>query len=305
MWGDVTQEGVLLGGNIAKTLKNAVKRVVHCGASVSFDGSENVSTTNRKGTVNLLHFMMDFDINELHYISTAYVAGLCPGQTLKESAACPTRFRNTYEHSKFEAERCVHIWAAQRDTNRFVTIYRPAIIVGHSMTGRTSCFQGFYAFVRCASLMKQALNDSRIDGKTRLRIPLTGDEPVNLVPIDYVVEFIATIVRDKPKQKEQYYHVVPKVPFTVRQVVNAIVDVFDFDGIELVGKNEVSGPNEIEKLMGENLGPYHTYFGTDSYFSTEEADKVMSWQPENPQEQLKRWINYAVDSKFGRRVQDT
>src|SRR5688500_8934381 len=58
VWGDVTQEGVLLGGNIAKTLKNAVKRVVHCAASVSFDGSENVSTTNRKGTVNLLHFMM-------------------------------------------------------------------------------------------------------------------------------------------------------------------------------------------------------------------------------------------------------
>jgi len=172
--------------------------------------------------------------------------------------------------------------------------------VGESRTGRTSCFQGFYALVRCAMLMKSVVDDRWFGADRKLRLPLNGDEPVNLVPIDYVVNFIATVIRENPRQTEQYYHIVPKVPFTVRQVVNAIVDYFDFDGIELVGTRDVSEPNEIETLLAEYLGPYHSYFGTDSYFSTEEADKVMSWQPKNPQMQLKRWINFAVENKFGR-----
>jgi nucleoside-diphosphate-sugar epimerase len=149
-------------------------------------------------------------------------------------------------------------------------------------------------------LMKSVVDERWFGADRKLRLPLNGDEPVNLVPIDYVVKFIATVIRENPRPKEQYYHVVPKVPFTIRQVVDAIVDYFDFDGIELVGKRELSQPNEIETLLEAYLGPYHSYFGTDSYFSTEAADKVMSWQPENPQEQLKRWIDYAVESKFGR-----
>lgn len=305
--GDVTQRGVILGDEayrlkMKQLMQQWVVRTVHCAASVSFDNSTDTHTSNYTGTLNVLELTTSVGIKSIHYVSTAYVNGFSPGTQISENVYTDHRtitFRNNYEESKHKAEWAVKVWPGF-EKGRISTVYRPAIIVGDSMTGRTACYQGFYALLRCAQFMKRALDEGRLGDIKSLKIPLNGDEPVNLVPVDYVVDFIATVIDDERKEGK-IYHLVPKNPFTVKEVVDVISQYFKFDGIELVGQQDRTEINEIGILLSEYLGPYFKYFGTDSYYQTDNADTVMSWQPGDAKSQLMLWIDYAVQNKFGRK----
>jgi nucleoside-diphosphate-sugar epimerase len=93
-------------------------------------------------------------------------------------------------------------------------VLRPSIIVGDSRTGEIDRIEGPY-------LLILLMLSSPVD----LRVPLPGrgDVPLNLVPIDYVVDAGYAISRD-PRAIGRTFHVVDENPPSARRVFELIAE---------------------------------------------------------------------------------
>jgi thioester reductase-like protein len=174
--GDITRPGLGLRGR-RDQLAERVSEVVHGAASVSFElGLEDMRQVNVEGTRRVLEFAERCQarggLRRFSYISTAYVAGQHAGRFNEDDLDVGQRFRNTYEQSKFEAERLV------ADTQLPITVLRPSIIVGEHDSGWTSSFNVLYWPLRAFSR------------GTYAALPARGDAPVDVVPVDYVADAI-------------------------------------------------------------------------------------------------------------------
>jgi thioester reductase-like protein len=182
--GDIEQPGLGLSEENRERLAQDVTTVVHCAASVSFDLSlEESRRVNVDGTRNVVDFAQRCRrLERLTYVSTAYVAGEPRGLFREDQLDVGQRFRNTYERSKFEAERMIRSKAAGLP----LQILRPSIVVGDSRTGRTSSFNVLYGPLK-------ALARGRIPA-----IPARRSSPVDIVPVDYVADRAYELVTDGP-----------------------------------------------------------------------------------------------------------
>jgi thioester reductase-like protein len=182
--GDIEQPGLGLSEVNRERLARDVTTVVHCAASVSFDLSlEESRRVNVDGTRTVVDFAQRCRrLERLTYVSTAYVAGEPRGLFREDQLDVGQRFRNTYERSKFEAERMIRREAAGLP----LQILRPSIVVGDSRTGRTSSFNVLYGPLK-------ALARGRIPA-----IPARRSSPVDIVPVDYVADRAYELVTDGP-----------------------------------------------------------------------------------------------------------
>ena len=75
--------------------------------------------------------------------------------------------------------------------------------MGDSSTGHTTTYHGLYHYLRFASVIRQS---SRIDDDGRFhvafRFNVTGNEPRNLVPVDWVSAVTVQILLDPPAVAE-------------------------------------------------------------------------------------------------------
>ena len=85
----------------------------------------------------------------MHYISTAYVCGHREDLVKEDEFDVGQEFRNDYENSKFQAEKLV------RDFPEFdsLTVFRPVVITGDSITGYTSTYHGTYLYMKLARVL--------------------------------------------------------------------------------------------------------------------------------------------------------
>jgi long-chain acyl-CoA synthetase len=174
--GDVTCPGLGLRRR-RDALAGQVNEVMHCAASVSFDlDVDEARAINVEGTRRMLELAQLCEsrggLRRFSYISTAYVAGEHTGCFSEDDLARGQRFRNTYEQSKFEAERVVAGWRGRLP----ITVLRPSIIVGARDSGWTASFNVLYWPLRAFARGAYAA------------LPARGDAPVDVVPIDYVAD---------------------------------------------------------------------------------------------------------------------
>ena len=184
---------------------------IHHTAAVYYLGAkrELVERVNVDGTRTMLELAGDCArLRRFVHWSTAQVSGSRSGVILEEELDCGQRFRNVYEETKFRAERMV------RDAARRlpVTILRPGIIVGDSKTGEIDKFDGpYYLLVLIVS--------SPID--VHLPLPGRGSSPLNLVPIDFVVDAATALSRD-PRAVGGTFHLTDPAPFAARTVYELV-----------------------------------------------------------------------------------
>ena len=175
--GDVTRAGLGLRGR-RDALAERVNEVVHSAASVSFDlDLQAARAINVAGTRRVLELaercqQRGAGLRRFSYISTAYVAGQHRGCFSEDDLERGQRFRNTYEQSKFEAERMV----TERRERLPVTVLRPSIVVGARDSGWTASFNVLYWPLRVFSRGGYAA------------LPARGEAPVDVVPVDYVAD---------------------------------------------------------------------------------------------------------------------
>ena len=159
-------------------LAERVNEIVHSAASVSFDLELDAARAiNVEGTRRVLELAerchrRGSGLRRFSYVSTAYVAGRHSGSFSEDDLDRGQRFRNTYEQSKFEAERTV----TQRREQLPITVLRPSIVVGARDSGWTASFNVLYWPLRAFARGAYAA------------LPARGDAPVDVVPVDYVAD---------------------------------------------------------------------------------------------------------------------
>ena len=121
-------------------------------------------------------------------ISTAYVAGTHAGRFCESDLDVGQAFNNSYEQSKFEAERLVRSWH-----DLPFTILRPSIVVGDRNSGWTAAFNVLYWPLRA---LARGIFPA---------VPGTPSSPVDVVSIDYVADAIHELC-ERPGPSGQTYH---------------------------------------------------------------------------------------------------
>jgi long-chain acyl-CoA synthetase len=191
-------------------------RFLHGAATVRFDlpwaEAEAVNVGGTKAVLDLARERqrrggaVRFD-----HVGTAFVAGRRTDVVGEEELDGRLGHRNTYERSKFEAERAVREARAEMP----VCIFRPSIVVGDSEHGRTSSFQMIYWPLRMY-----------VSGLWRT-CPGRPDAPIDVVPVDFVRDALLHLW-GRPETVGRAFHVAAGVDgsISLAQIAEEAAKVF-------------------------------------------------------------------------------
>jgi thioester reductase-like protein len=300
--GDICQPGLGLGTAAAEWVADHCGCVIHNAASLAFEPNEQTGEPRRsniEGTRNVLELCRATGIRRFHHISTAYVCGLRSGRILEDELDVGQQLGNIYEETKVEAERLVR-GAPMLDAP---TIYRPAIIIGDSLTGYSTTFHGFYTPLKILQALADHTDTSQADGWLPIlaAFNLSGHERKNYVPVDWVSKVITHII-DQPASHGRTYHVTPRQGAPLNVMCEAIQQAL---------REQTRRPANTAKLMPgfeaivqtlmQQLDSYRAYWRDDPEFDashTREAAPHLLC-PDVDREMLVRAARYALQANFG------
>lgn len=208
--GDIVDMHLGLSGEEYDRLTSEVTQIFHL-AAISYLGMprENAYRVNVDGTRNVLELARDcVKLRRFNHFSTCYVSGDRLGVIAEDELDNGQGFRNAYEETKAAAERLVRQAAAKMP----VTIYRPSSVVGDSQTGEIDRFEGPY-YLGILLVMSPLV--------LPLPLPGNGVAPLNVVPVDFVVDAVWSISRN-PKAVGRTVHLVDPNPMSARRVYELI-----------------------------------------------------------------------------------
>ncbi|MDH3444152.1 MAG: SDR family oxidoreductase, partial [Deltaproteobacteria bacterium] len=221
--GDITQPLAGLSKNVLDSLKGQIDEIWHCAADTSFDPTlrERTFLANLEGTRNMIDLAETIDCPSFCLLSTAYVSDQSQDVVAEKPVRGRKSFRNSYEESKLGAENCLLDRSSKSGIG--ATIFRLPVVTGHSVTGQTSQFLGYYFYARAfldlkSKLLKRFGDSSLTSGQIRfvpsklelpiepqgylelpIRIFCGREATVNMLPVDLVVDTLnrcADAVRD-------------------------------------------------------------------------------------------------------------
>jgi dephospho-CoA kinase len=210
--GDVCDMDLGLSSVEYRALSREVTWIHHL-AGIYFAGvdAKTMHRVNVVGTKGVLDLARDAArLERFVHWSTAMVSGDRKGTFFEEDLEAGQKFHNEYEKTKWQAEKLVRGAMGQLP----ITIIRPGIIVGDSRTGAIDKLDGPYYLITLI-----ATNASGV------RLPLLGrgDAPLHLVPIDYVIEAAARVVRADGAAGKTF-HIVDPSPMSARAVFEAVAE---------------------------------------------------------------------------------
>jgi thioester reductase-like protein len=314
--GDIAEPGFGFSPEDREWVAQHCDTIMHSAAILEFYGSDRAGEpwrTNLGGTQNMIALCRELKIHDIHYVSTAYVAGYQDGRVLESSLDAGQSFRNDYEASKFEAESLVRAI----DFAEHVTVYRPAVISGDSVTGYTNTYHGIYLYLRLMALMIPAVPPDE-DGRrhTPIRLRMTGHERRNIVPVDYVSAVMCRIF-ESPEARGLTFHIAPARPITSGEIIQWCGDYFNSYGAEFVGHSTGEEPAAdretsedqwfFERLYKENAETYAPYERTDNVFDMTNMYRFAGDIPcpEIDATVIHRYIDFGNEDRWGKRKPET
>jgi nucleoside-diphosphate-sugar epimerase len=272
--------------------------VLHAAADLSFRSTPEGEPrrTNVEGTAALVQLCRRLGLRQFHYISTAFVCGRRSGIIREDELVAAPVFHNPYEASKWEAERLL------RDVDDLeTTVYRPAVIVGESDSGYAMNFTGLY---RIAEFAVRLAEPEGMDGRRRLplRVPLTGDEPCHVVPVDWVSRAVVELL-GRMDCHGRTYHLTGTGTTTSRLLYDAAAAAFRLEGVQFAGPEGVGEPSRLEEAFWEGVQEYWPYLGGTPPFDDSNTRMAL---PDLPapvinQPVLERMFRFAEAAGWGRR----
>ncbi len=210
--GDITAMDCGLSGAEFRALTENATEVYHLAAINSLSADRRLfELVNVHGTANVLALARAMRrLERFVHFSSAYVSGDRSGVIMEDELDRGQGFRNNYEATKHQAELL-----ARRAMERIpITVIRPAGVVGDSRTGEIDRFDTAYhlGMLLVASPVAFAVP-----------IPGEGHAPLNLVPVDYLVDAVHAIVGE-PDTIGTTFHVVDPNPLSTRRVYEAIAE---------------------------------------------------------------------------------
>jgi thioester reductase-like protein len=254
--------------------------IAHCAASVSF-GLElaEARAINVGGTRQVLALARraraEGALERFVHVSTAYVAGDGEGLFTETDRDIGQGFRNTYERTKFEAERAV---AGALDELGGV-IVRPSIVVGERESGWTASFNVIYPPLRAFAAGLLDVVPGRPDGV------------VDIVPVDYVADAIAEVLLRRTD---------------VGGVLNLVAGrhATTTGGLARLAAARLGRPAPVFGPQPEGLGSLVPYFDVRARFDDARARQVLGpagIAPGPVERYLDVLLDYAHEAGWGRR----
>jgi thioester reductase-like protein len=204
--GDAAAIDFGLSGAEFKALAREVTHLHHC-AEVTHLGVDRKTAehVNIGGTQEALEFARSCaHLQCMVHHSTAHVSGDRTGVVGEADLDAGQQFRNVVEETKARAEKVVR--AAM--TSVPVAVVRPATLVGDSRTGAVDRFDGPYLLILLVVTSPPDL---------ALPLPGRGDDPLHVVPVDWVARAAVAIGSD-PRGRGQTFHLVDPHPLSARRV---------------------------------------------------------------------------------------
>ncbi len=283
--GDVRQKALGISASLRDELKGPrVKGIWHLAALLDLTEtkSQDVYDTNLMGTLNVLEFVRQQGIAEMHYFSTFGSSGKLHEGIVREIPGIrPPAFRNTYERTKWEAER--HVWGALVRGELKATIYRPSIVVGDSIFGRYEQFNVFnHPFDITSRVRTKLCEKAKIDPKTGtlkydLRIPGNENATLNIVPLDFAVDTVMKIYA-VPGSMGRVYHIVNPNPPSLRLTMEIFKKNEPWEGLKWATFAEGGKfQNPYEKFIVKQLGFLAPYLMGEAVYDYSNVQTILAF----------------------------
>jgi thioester reductase-like protein len=208
--GDAASLDLGLSGAEYQALAREVTRIHHC-AHVTHPGTqrkvaEAVHLGGACEALELARAASQLQCLVMH--STVHVMGDRRGVVREDELKVGQTFRSVVEETRARAEKLVR---AEMDRLP-IAIVRPATMVGDSSSGEVDSFDGPYLLVMLVVSTPPDLV---------LPLPGGGDQPLNLVPVDWVAEAAVALGRDE-RARGRTFHLVDPRPLTARRVFELV-----------------------------------------------------------------------------------
>lgn len=286
MCGDIIKEKLGIEKEEYEFLTNNINEIFHCAALAEFrQPLEKVRLVNVGGTQNVLDFAMKcHNLEKVHYISTAFIAGTFKGRFSEQDFDVQQGFNNTYEQSKFEAELLVRKYFNSKFS---ISIYRPSIIVGEYDTGKTNNFRMFYQIFHSLAL-----------GIVK-KIPVNRKTMLNIVPCDSAAKAIFSLSKDS--EKNNTYHIASPKNLSMLKVMRFASKQIGYKEPEYV-KLEKFSFMELSLLEKKLLGVYIPYLNFevvfDSRMTVRKLRRVGFTYPDINNGFLFKLFAYSIEKRF-------
>lgn len=180
--GDVEQEKLGLSPNEFAKLGERVTHIIHSAASVrmnhSLERARLAAVTATEHVIQLAQLgWKNSSLKKMEVVSTVGVGGKRKEPLSEGWLEEPRDFHNTYEQSKAEAESVLRV---EVERGLPITVHRPSMIVGNSLTGYILHFQIFYFLLEFIT-----------GRRTRGVIPDISERYVDTIPVDYVARVVS------------------------------------------------------------------------------------------------------------------
>lgn len=306
----VTTEGAL-PDDLPDGKWGATDDILSCAASLQLhsNGNGEPFRTNVNGIEMLLDWARRHHVRRFHAVSTAYVCGGHKAGIREMLHAEPPTFQTDYERSKWTAEQMVTEWG--KEPGNLVTLLRPSFLIGHSETGYTTQFGGFYQFARIVAMMTEHFRHEHkpTNGDATCiphRIPGRKTDPVqNLVPVDFAARIAAEVVLD-PSLHGRIYHLTDPNPPTWDDFRVWLEKYFNIYGGEFIDSDEMSnGRSRAESLLWEKYDLLLPRLHHHVLFDQSNTRDVMNRHgiefPRLDQSRFNRLLDYAATQKWGQK----
>jgi len=236
--GDITEPDLGLGDRYDE-VRDAITMACHLAAVYDLSIPREIGwRVNVEGTRHVLDLLEQSpNLERFGYVSTAYVSGKRTGTLYEDELVHDAGFKNFYEETKYHAEVLVQDRMGDVPT----MIFRPAVVVGDSQTGETDKFDGPYFILNALRQLPRYTLMTRVG---------TGTEPVNFVPVDFVVEAMTHLL-SHDENAGTVFHLTDPQPLTTQAVLDLFSDLLD----KKVAYVPVP-PGMARTLMGTGVGQY-------------------------------------------------
>jgi len=282
--------------------------IVSCAASLQLlsNGNQEPYRTNIDGVCRLIDWADRHEVTRIHAISTAYVCGWPTGEIPEAFHEIEPHFQTDYERSKWVAESFLSQWG--RINSNVLTVYRPSFLVGDTVNGYTTQFNGFYQLARMISLMKEQYSEVDENGLTfvPLRLPGRADDRQNFVPVDFAAGIVAACVAN-PDLQGRIYHLTDPTPPTNGQVKAWFEEYFGLHGGHFIERDAVDGErSSAESLLWEQYELIVPRVCRDfEFISANTAAAAAAAGIEYPtltRERMFALLDYAASARWGQRA---
>ena len=208
--GDITKPDLGMSQTELDAARSQATIIFHLAAIYDLAVSRDVAIrVNVEGTRNVNNFARSLSaLRQYHYVSTCYVAGKRSGRILESELQHSAGFRNYYEETKYLAELEVEALKSALP----VTIHRPSVVCGDSRSGETAKYDGIYYLINYLLKWPTVLSAFNIGN---------SEVALNLVPVDFVVEAMATLAQD-PLSIGKTVQLADPEPLTTQQLFDTI-----------------------------------------------------------------------------------